>query len=836
MKRALSHLLSYLILLGSLPAAGFVPQIDFNEFGRIVSVSWTATEARSGLEYFVNTGSFPFSSRDIDRVVAASFDAWDNIGTADITFVSGGSGNFVKSSTDRTTVILYDPSGVEIGAPAGSGVIAITTINWDDQGRVTDTDITFNGRDFTFSVSEAFPNPGVVDLQDVMTHEIGHLIGLDHTPLVGPTNIRPTMNPFASQEAPGVARTLEPDDIAGATALYPSSAATQFGTISGHVTDRNGNAAFGVHVVAYDVTSGDFVVSALSGATGDNKGRDGDGLYEISGLPPGQYRVGIEPIQGAVSAQNIGGIFSRLASNFSDEFFDNVDRLSIAQVLTVESGRIAGPVDFVLGLTVPGFPQFTNLELPVSTPDRLGPYTVRLSISDEGEISTAVLRYQVGGSGFLPVAMTNEAGNVWSAQIPGAPPGAQVEYQIVATDDDGNITAFPPNEETPLSFDVISLTGEPVIYVVMSGSSVLSVLDSGNGREVARIETGNTPHSAVITPDEEVIFVANTGFGGQTSRTVTAISTSTHATLATINVGFGPLDMAMSSSGDVVYVSNSDSRSLSVIDVAARREVTRINLSGLVDGPFGVAVSHDGKTVYATDIGSNQVFLVDAESRVVTGQISVVPSPRSLALSPDGRMLYVSGFEGGIGVVDLAAGREVERISTSCGVFRVAVSPDGATLYATDQDGSNLIVVDTEARRVSRTLQVLPNGSNTRGLAVSPDGSSIFVTNANSNDLVVFDSETLSIVSSYNLGDGPRGIVIRSRSFGSSLPASTVALSDFDSDGFVGFSDFLLFAQAFGNSTSDPGFDARFDLDNNGTVDFIDFLSFAQSFGQSSLN
>ena len=273
-------------LFGSFPTAGFVPQIDFNEFGRIVNVSWSAAEARSGLKYFVNTGSFPFNSSDIDRVVASSFDAWDDVGSADISFVSGGSGNFVKSSTDRTTVISYDPSGSDIGAPAGSGVIAITTINWDKQGRITDTDITFNGRDFTFSAAEALPSPGIVDLQDVMTHEIGHLIGLDHSPLVGPTKIRPTMNPFASHKDPGVARTLEPDDIAGVASLYPGSSATQFGKITGHVTDRNGRAAFGVHVIAYDVTSGNFVVGALSGAAGDNKGRDGDGFFEISGLDP----------------------------------------------------------------------------------------------------------------------------------------------------------------------------------------------------------------------------------------------------------------------------------------------------------------------------------------------------------------------------------------------------------------------------------------------------------------------------------------------------------------------------------------------------------------------
>jgi YVTN family beta-propeller protein len=835
-RRLLAPLFFLLLLMLPSRSFGFVPQIEFNERGRIVSVSWSASEARSGLQYFVNTNSFPFSSRDIDRIIANSHQAWDDVVTADLQFVNGGSGNFRKSSTDGQNVITYDPSGTEIGAPAGSGVIAITTINWDEQGRVTDADITFNGRDFSFSVSEAFPGPGPVDLQDVMTHEIGHVIGLDHTPLVGPTNIRPTMNPFASQDAPGVARTLEPDDAAGATALYPSPEATQLGSITGQVMDRNGNAAFGVHVVAYDAVTGDFVVSALSGAAGDNKGRDGDGRYLISGLPPGAYRVGIEPIQGSVSEQNVGGIFSGLKTGFSDEFYDNVDRLSIAQSIPVEAGRVFGPIDFVLGLTVPGFPQMTNLQLPVNTPDTNGPYGVRLSISDEGTVVDAVLRYQVNGSGFFEVRMVNEAGTIWHADIPGTSAGARVEYQIVATDDDGNVTAFPPNEDNPLTFDVIALTGNPVIYVVMSGSSILSALDSGNGREVARIETGDTPHDAVMTPDEKILFVANTGFGSQTSRTVTAIETSTHKTLATINVGFGPLDMAVTRAGDKVYVANSDARSLSVIDTEQLREMTRISLPGMIEGPFGVAISPDGQTVYATDIEANQVFVVDANVGSITDRIDVVGSPRSVTVSPDGTTLYVSGFEGGISVVSVSEGREVERISTTSGVFRVKLSPDGKTLYATSQDAGELLAIDTGQLRISRTVRVLPAGSNTRGLTVSEDGGRIYVTNSNSNDLVVYNASSLTIEASYKLGDGPRAILVRSRIFESELPVAVIALSDFDADGIVGFNDFLLFAAAFGTESQDSSFDARFDLDGSGIIDFPDFLAFAKAFGRSSLN
>ena len=56
--------------------------------------------------------------------------------------------------------------------------------------------------------------------------------------------------------------------------------------------------------------------------------------------------------------------------------------------------------------------------------------------------------------------------------------------------------------------------------------------------------------------------------------------------------------------------------------------------------------------------------------------------------------------------------------------------------------------------------------------------------------------------------------------------ATAEATPDFDGDGVTGFSDFFLFAEAFG------GTDPRFDLDGSGTVDFTDFFLFAESFGQ----
>ena len=56
--------------------------------------------------------------------------------------------------------------------------------------------------------------------------------------------------------------------------------------------------------------------------------------------------------------------------------------------------------------------------------------------------------------------------------------------------------------------------------------------------------------------------------------------------------------------------------------------------------------------------------------------------------------------------------------------------------------------------------------------------------------------------------------------------------ADLDGDGMVAFSDFLLFAAAFGTSEGGPGYNAAADLDGDGTVAFSDFLIFASAFGK----
>ena len=60
----------------------------------------------------------------------------------------------------------------------------------------------------------------------------------------------------------------------------------------------------------------------------------------------------------------------------------------------------------------------------------------------------------------------------------------------------------------------------------------------------------------------------------------------------------------------------------------------------------------------------------------------------------------------------------------------------------------------------------------------------------------------------------------------------TASLPDFDDDGTVGVSDFLIFTRVFGSSQGDGKYEARYDLDADGTIGLSDFFIFVQHFGK----
>ncbi|MGH9355010.1 MAG: matrixin family metalloprotease, partial [Terriglobia bacterium] len=154
---------------------------------------------------------------------------------------------------------------------------------------VVDADIEFNPGD-TFSTAPA-PPANDFDLQAIATHEIGHMIGLDHSGLANAVM-------FAFGDTGSVAsRTLSVDDVLAAGSDYPSvNFAPTVGTLNGTVT-LSSSGVFAAHVVVMDAVSGAAVTDGLTNS---------DGTYSIF-VPPGSYQVIALPLQGVYNLGDFGG-------------------------------------------------------------------------------------------------------------------------------------------------------------------------------------------------------------------------------------------------------------------------------------------------------------------------------------------------------------------------------------------------------------------------------------------------------------------------------------------------------------------------------------------------
>jgi YVTN family beta-propeller protein len=84
-----------------------------------------------------------------------------------------------------------------------------------------------------------------------------------------------------------------------------------------------------------------------------------------------------------------------------------------------------------------------------------------------------------------------------------------------------------------------------------------------------------------------------------------------YSVIATIPVGGAPYGVAINPTNGLVYVTNSNSNTVSVINPATNTVVATIPVGG---APYGVAINPTNGLVYVTNIGSNTVSVVSTVS------------------------------------------------------------------------------------------------------------------------------------------------------------------------------------------------------------------------------
>ncbi|MDA2891027.1 beta-propeller fold lactonase family protein [Mycolicibacterium sp. BiH015] len=207
-----------------------------------------------------------------------------------------------------------------------------------------------------------------------------------------------------------------------------------------------------------------------------------------------------------------------------------------------------------------------------------------------------------------------------------------------------------------------------------------------------------------------------------------------------ISVGNGSYPVESVVSGSDLYVLNSMSGTVSVINRSTRVVTHTISVGPWVSG---IAATPDGKNVYVgqfwtgSEADEGLVSVIDTATKAVTATVEVTGIHSGefgaylrLIASPDSRRLYVaSQFSGTISVIDTRTNQLLSEVDVGQWQGQMVITPDGTRLLRTAAFGAVEVIDITQTPVLVKKVQLRPGVGNigSASLAVNADGTRAYV-------------------------------------------------------------------------------------------------------------
>jgi len=242
--------------------------------------------------------------------------------------------------------------------------------------------------------------------------------------------------------------------------------------------------------------------------------------------------------------------------------------------------------------------------------------------------------------------------------------------------------------------DLAYAKGKLYVSEEFGSPPAIAIVDAASGEILKRIFTGPRPHHVHASVGGNLI-----AYGVFGTNKVGVIDTHTDTLLGEWTASTNPAARShagvFSKNGDIVYVANDVVDELSAVDPITGQ----LLWSMTVPNAHELAVTHDGKTAYVTCRAGNALRIVDLEQHVITATIPLGPTPDTLQLSANEKLLTVGlrGMPAQVAVID--TGTLAKDIVTIAGAGTTAghqwTSPNGHFTFAAFEGvGAGVAVID----------------------------------------------------------------------------------------------------------------------------------------------
>src|SRR5688500_8743857 len=303
------------------------------------------------------------------------------------------------------------------------------------------------------------------------------------------------------------------------------------------------------------------------------------------------------------------------------------------------------------------------------------------------------------------------------------------------------------------------LRAEPVLLVLSKAENTLAVVDPDSLEVLRKIPVGEGPHEVVVSADGKTAFVANYG-NQKPGNTLSMIDVDAGKELRRVDLGPLTRPHGLYECNGKVYFTSETSCAVGRYDPQADK-VDWVVGTGQA-GSHMLTVDETNGRIYTTNIGSDSVTIIDALGPAPGPgpkpvNLTVKNGPEALALSPDGKELWVAPRQGGeIVIIDATTDAVKQSIPFKGAAFRLHFTPDGKRVIAPDLPNGEVVIYDAASRNQEKRIQV---AQAPIGTVVTPDSKRAFVACAGAHKVIVLDLEKLAVAGTIDAGKAPDGMI-----------------------------------------------------------------------------
>jgi YVTN family beta-propeller protein len=295
-----------------------------------------------------------------------------------------------------------------------------------------------------------------------------------------------------------------------------------------------------------------------------------------------------------------------------------------------------------------------------------------------------------------------------------------------------------------------SAGGIPVALVTAESENELLAVSLPGGRVLRRVHLLD-PEAVAATPSGQVAVVSPTG-------TVTLLDWRSLRVLTVLRDFRSPQIAAITPDGQWVYVTDSATGELSVIELQTRRVVDRVFVGV---GAHHLAISPNFQRAWvALGEAAKTIVVLDtskANRPHVVGRIHPRVPAHDLAFSPNSRTVWVSSAKASyVSVLNAETGRSVATIPAGRGPQHIAFGPyTHPRAFITSGYSSTIETVNLATRKVIRR-QSVPYGSFNLATA----GGLVVTTSLLDGALTEFDGSNLRRLMDVKIAPAARDVTI----------------------------------------------------------------------------